>query len=255
MANHKYWEREIKVEADEVFTHKVKRLLETIPGDVKTIVDVGCGNGKITNELGKHYDVIGVDRSSHALKSVTTKKLNCSAEDIKLEDNTVDLALSSEMLEHMEDQLLLDSIAELKRISKKYIYITVPNEETIEKNLVKCGKCNTIFNKTYHLRSFDILKFNELFPEYKILNHFTFGSKVRTYNTTLGKIKHKYANPDSWIPPNWTSKGHRITVCPTCSDEFEIPYKFSLLSYICDKINIIVSPKKEWQMFVVMEKK
>ncbi|MEE9430819.1 MAG: class I SAM-dependent methyltransferase [Melioribacteraceae bacterium] len=255
MANPKYWEREIKIEPDEVFSSKVKRLLETLPKDIKTIADVGCGNGKITNELGKYFDVVGIDRSTQALKSVQTKKLQCSADDIKLGDNSIDLVFSSELLEHLEDQLLADTISELKRISKKYIYVTVPNNESIKKNFVECIHCETIFNKTYHLRSFSIEKFGELFPGYKILNHFTFGSKVREYNQTLEKVKHKYANPNSWIPPKWTSKGHRKTVCPKCSKEFEIPYKFNLISFICDKTNILISPKKNWQLFVIMEKK
>jgi len=40
---------------------KINLVIDYIPEDVKTILDVGCGNGVITNELAKRYKVTGVD--------------------------------------------------------------------------------------------------------------------------------------------------------------------------------------------------
>ncbi|MCF6279669.1 MAG: class I SAM-dependent methyltransferase [Flavobacteriaceae bacterium] len=57
---------------------KVKRIVESIPNQVESIVDIGCGNGLITNILGQKYDVTAVDRSEHALSFVKTKKINSS---------------------------------------------------------------------------------------------------------------------------------------------------------------------------------
>ena len=42
---------------------KVQKILGMIPPDVRTIIDIGCGDGTITNRLAEKFDVTGVDRS------------------------------------------------------------------------------------------------------------------------------------------------------------------------------------------------
>lgn len=53
---------------------KIAKVLEFIPEDVSSIIDVGCGNGVITNILAQHFDVTAVDRSQQALSHVNAKK-------------------------------------------------------------------------------------------------------------------------------------------------------------------------------------
>ena len=40
---------------------------EMIPSEVERIVDVGCGDGAITNRLAQRWDMTGVDTSATAL--------------------------------------------------------------------------------------------------------------------------------------------------------------------------------------------
>ena len=85
--------------------------------------------------------------------------------------------------------------------------------------------------------------------------HFTFGLKVRGYNSILENIKHTYSPSFAWIPRIWTDKGGRSTMCPECSIEIDIPYKFHFIAFLCDILNILMSPKKPYQLFVLLEKK
>jgi len=255
MANPKYWEREWTQKLDNSFKTKIEKILGIIPDTVNSIVDVGCGNGVITNELGKKFEVMGVDRSREALSFVRTKKIESSCENIQLPTKSFDMVFSSELLEHLEDELLFQTISEFKRLTKKYILITVPNKENINKKLVQCPECGQIFNKTYHLRSLDIEKIKKYFPEFFILRYFTFGLKVRNYNNFLEKIKHNYSPSHAWIPKIWTNEGGRLSMCPECSTEFEIPFRFHFIAFFCDILNILMSPKKPYQLFVLMEKK
>lgn len=255
MANPKYWEREWTQKLDNSFKTKIEKILEIIPDDVNSIVDVGCGNGVITNELGKQFQVTAVDRSRKALSFVRTRKIESSSDSIQLPDKSFDMVFSSELLEHLEDELLFQTISEFKRLTKKYILITVPNKENINKKLVQCPTCGYKFNKTYHLRSLDIEKIKKYFPEFSVLLYFTFGLKVRNYNSFLEKIKHNYSPSYAWIPKIWTDKGGRLTMCPECSTEFEIPFRFHFIAFFCDILNILMSPKKPYQLFVLLEKK
>lgn len=193
---------------------KTEKIFETIPSDVEAIIDIGCGDGTITNQLAKKYDVTGVDRSKTALSFVKTKKILSSSEKIDVPDKSFDMVFSSELLEHLEDQSFHDTIVEMKRISRRYIFITVPNSETIEKDLIKCPDCGWIYNRSYHLRSINLEKLMSYFPEYKIIKSFEYGAGKRGYNRHLTILKHKLSPPSSWMPPRWTHKSEWETFCP-----------------------------------------
>lgn len=234
---------------------KINKILETLPKNVKTIIDIGCGNGAITNELGKKYDVTGVDRSVNALKFVKTKTILSPSDKINIPDKSYDMVFSSELLEHLEDQSFHDTIVEMKRISRRYIFITVPNSETIEKDLIKCPDCGWIYNRSYHLRSLNLEKLICHFPEFKIIKSFEYGTGKRGYNRHLTILKHKLSPSSSWIPPRWTHKSEWKTFCPKCETSFIYKYKFNLISYLCDFANIFLSPHKPYWLFVLLERR
>lgn len=233
---------------------KIHKILETIPDNVKTIIDIGCGNGVITNELGKRYDVTGVDRSVSALRYVDTKKILSSSEKINVPDESFDIVFSSELLEHLRDNVFYRTINEMKRITKNYIFLTVPNDETVEKDLIKCPNCGWIFNKVYHLRRLNIKKIKKYFTGYKVIRGYQYGAGKRGYNRHLLKIKHKYAHSSSWIPNYWTKNSSRKALCPKCETTFNYQYRFSLLGSLCDILNIFFSPHKPYWLFILLEK-
>lgn len=240
---------------DSSLSGKISKVLETIPEDVKDILDVGCGNGVITNVLGENYEVTGVDRSSAALKSVKTKKVQASADSIPIEDNSFDMVFSSELLEHLDDKTLKKTVSELSRLSRKYLFITVPNAENPDKLSIKCPNCNYIYNRPNHLRSFKIEILTNLFPEFELITSFTHGRKVRYYNKSLLKLKKAISPSHSWIPYFWIDKNHRSTICPSCEHEFENHYKVNVLATGVDIVNAVLSPKKPYWLFALMKKK
>jgi ubiquinone/menaquinone biosynthesis C-methylase UbiE len=234
---------------------KIYLIKYAIPNDVKSILDIGCGDGTISNELNKYFKVIGIDRSINALKFVKSKRINVSADYLPLKNKSIDLVFSSEMVEHLPDDVFDKAIAEMKRVSKKYIFLTFPNNENIKKQLIGCPNCSYEFNKSYHLRTINIEVIKQLFPEYKILTSFEYGMKVRDYNKTLNKLKHKFTPASSWIPYFWTKNQNRLTMCPNCNYEFVIPYKFNIVSYLLDRLNVIISKKRPYQLCILLERK
>ena len=233
---------------------KIQKIIENIPPDVQSIIDIGCGNGVITNELAKKYQVLGVDRSKSALQFVTSQKLEASCDNIPIPSQSFDMVFSSELLEHLPDEIFQKTIQEFKRISKKYIFITVPNRENPDKLLIRCPQCKYIFNRPNHLRSFKSEDFAILFPEYKKATEFTFGKPVRYYHPALLKLKRKWIPSNSWIPYFWIDKNNRTTICPRCNNQFIFPYKFHPLGFLIDSINVIISPKRPYWLMVLLEK-
>lgn len=97
---------------------KTKIILDIIPQDVRTIIDIGCGDGAITNVLAERYRVIGGDVSQEGLKNLSVKAepMVSSAQSLPFKDKCIDLVLSSELLEHLPEDVFLGTIFEIKLI-------------------------------------------------------------------------------------------------------------------------------------------
>ena len=75
---------------DPYYRAKVRLVRGMIPDDVRSILDVACGNGAITNLL-KDYWTVGGDRSLTALRYVTGRAVQLSADSLPFPDRAFDL--------------------------------------------------------------------------------------------------------------------------------------------------------------------
>lgn len=112
----------------------VKNLKQHIP-DTGKVLDVGCGNGNISIQLGGlGYMVQGVDVSDKAIKKATETNTFAnvrfdviSAEQLVADGKTYDAVICSEVLEHLEQpedlvKTLYDLLAD-----NGILIVTVPN--------------------------------------------------------------------------------------------------------------------------------
>jgi len=135
---------------------KVRRFAQTIPDDVETILDVGCGDGAITNELARHWRVTGVDSSRAALAHVEGEAVLASAEKLPFAPRSFDLVMSSQMLEHLEDPTYEQAVAELRRVADRYLLISVPYCEDLGMRVVRCPRCSWRGHVWGHRRRFSV---------------------------------------------------------------------------------------------------
>ncbi len=227
---------------------KIDIIKSIIPKDVISILDVGCGNGIITNSLQLDYSILGIDRSLSALKYAELKKIRADVTIIPIKNYAVDMSICSEVLEHLEGKFLIQAIEELKRVSKKYILITVPNNENLNKNLVKCPDCHFKFNASLHYNSFNETILNLYFKGYKKLYTFESGKPVRQYNNFLLRIRQNIGN--SW--GRFANK-RRVT-CTRCGNKFIPPKNNNIISFICDGLNRFFSVRKPYWFGVLYER-
>ncbi len=235
---------------------KVDRIRAVIPDDVRSIIDIGCGNGLITNELARDFDVLGADINASKLEFVNAPHIQASCDQIPRPDHSFDLVFSSEMIEHLPDKLFLRTLEEFERLSRKYILITVPNNEPLHKLQVQCEKCHKRYHKNGHLQSFTKGSIKKLFPSWKIVKLEEFGKPVRGYKKWLADLKHTFTPPESWIPSHWVkTQGVPYHFCLHCGAKNHIRSRYHVLSFILDSFNTLISPKFPSHLLICLERK
>ena len=107
----------------------VKGIINRLNSDFRTVLDVGCGTGLNLNYL-KHYGtVIGLDFSKEALNFCKLRAaenlIQADAEKVPFKDDTFDLIIALDLLEHLDDR---DVLKEFYRVlnPNAYLIATVP---------------------------------------------------------------------------------------------------------------------------------
>ena len=100
-----------------------------------SILDVGCGEGVLTEKWAKRVDgrVVGIDLDDPVLhkeweqrQAPNLEYLVMKAENLPFGDNEFDLAGAIEVLEHVPDPE--HTVAEMARVASKHLLVSVPRE-------------------------------------------------------------------------------------------------------------------------------
>ena len=138
-------------------------LLDLLPTDAHSILDIGCGDGFLTNALPARHEVVALDASDTALRHVGRTRIQATATRLPLADGCFDLVMANDILEHLDDPALAATAAELVRVARHYILITVPLLEDLRAAEARCGHCGTVYHVNHHVRSWDEATLTRLF--------------------------------------------------------------------------------------------
>ena len=196
---------------DEANRYRITYTASLVPESVKTLADIGCGNGVFVNYLSKvkpHLQLLGVDRSEAALQFVQTNKEKGDITNLHFPDKSFDCVTCLEVIEHLPIPVFKQSLHHLARISKDYLIVSVPYGETLEESYNQCPACKTIFNLELHLRSFSREYFRHLFDEFGFtcVQSEEFGRSVR--------YKGHYAFRKLFYPEQF--RQWKSPICPVC---------------------------------------
>jgi len=96
----------------------------------KDIIDIGAGDGLITNLLG----IKGIEINSWGIRAARRKNViidEGSVYNLPYKNKQFECALLSDTVEHFED--VNKALKEIRRVIKKYLYVNIPyNEKFIE---------------------------------------------------------------------------------------------------------------------------
>ncbi len=127
------------------------------------VLNIGVGSGVLEQiALSKNIDIYTVDPSEKAIirmqEQIGIKKAKVGySQNIPFDDNFFDVVIMSEVLEHLDDDVLLATINDVNRVIKKNgkFIGTVPYNENLNEQLVICPKCGEPFHRWGHIQSFE----------------------------------------------------------------------------------------------------
>jgi SAM-dependent methyltransferase len=137
------------------------------------MLNVGVGDGFTESyALTRGVEVFSLDPSEAAIKRLATilgdeRGARFKAgfvEEIPFPDNSFDVVIMSEVLEHLGDESLNKALLEVDRVLKqdgKFIG-TVPADEDLVQNLIYCPCCEATFHRWGHQQSFSKERFSRV---------------------------------------------------------------------------------------------
>ena len=168
-----------EIENEELTAEHMQRYVSVLPiVKGKVVVDIASGEGYGTNILAKEaLSIIGFDISKDAVENASRKyvrdNLRYAVGDvaqIPLEDNSVDVIVSFETIEHVDENKQKKFLKEAKRILNQdgILVISTPNKK------IYSDKYN--YHNEYHIKEFYRQEFidfiQEEFTNYEIYNQY-----------------------------------------------------------------------------------
>lgn len=209
---YEYWERwwsqtDLSVSPQE--EERIRETLSLFPEGCSSILDVGCGDGRITNKLASRYNrVIGLDNSKKTLEYVKTERILGTTESLPFSDRSFDLVLCCEVLEHLPFSIFSKTVSELQRVADKYICVSVPYKQNLRKAMVRCPYCGCEFVPARHVRVFDLNKSLSLFGNFTAQRYVFGDPRHKEYSKLVIKIAQLLGFFLRGFPPQ--------AVCPQC---------------------------------------
>ena len=207
---------------------KVKLFSAIIPHDCKSILDAGGGTGWCTMGVRRGRRVVTLDNSPRSLAHAPGEKILADIDNLPFADRCFDMVLSSQVLEHLRDEVFHRATSEMTRVARHYLLVSVPYREALETRFVRCNECGCVFHPHYHCRSFTERQLAALFPGWIMAEWHVFGSlrwavgvdPLRPARLRRPKEKLPIA-PETTICPKCGTQGNR-----GLSDSEEEPMSF-----------------------------
>jgi len=192
---------------------RMETIASLIPRDCDGILDVGCGDGRITNNLAPYCrnNVIGLEINWRRVQYVKEPKVIGTAAYLPFRDKSIDLLLVAETLEHLPCDVYQSALHEIERVARRFILVVVPYNEDIPRALIVCPYCGCHFHPSWHLRSYSEGSLAHLFDNF-VLHAISRGEEVAIH--TYPHIMLRIAGALDLLPRRqWP----RAAMCPQCN--------------------------------------
>nr|WHW29508.1 putative class I SAM-dependent methyltransferase [uncultured bacterium] len=162
----KIWDH-FQNEGIDSFSHsrgRLEFLVRRLPPG-KRVLNIGVGNGLFESlALSRGLEVWSLDPSERAIErlrqalALESRAQVGYSQKMPFQDAHFDAVVMSEVLEHLDDEVLAKTLQEVRRVLKLggMLLGTVPSREILAQSFVVCPHCSEGFHRWGHQRSFDV---------------------------------------------------------------------------------------------------
>ncbi len=176
----RFWDYKV-TENHPYFTEEVgKGIIKLVKSKLNLsgdILDYGCGNGTMIHYLAKENEDNSISGLDFSHESVTASmKKNSGLSNVKkiihfselnthFKENSFDVVLLIETIEHLRSDLLNDTLHTIYKLLKPggHLVVTTPFDEDLKANSIYCPFCNAAHHHMQHVQSFTIDRLSSIF--------------------------------------------------------------------------------------------
>jgi methyltransferase family protein len=149
--------------------NRIRSLFNLVPLRGRSAVDIGARDGYLTLRLAERFDsVVALDLE---IPAIAHPSVECVAGDVtrlEIPDNSFELVLCAEVLEHIPPAKLAQACSEIARIAKDAVVIGVPYRQDTRYGRTTCGVCGCKNPPWGHANRFDEDSLGALFRGLRI---------------------------------------------------------------------------------------
>lgn len=143
-------------------TNRLEKTVSVIPGDVSTALEIGFYDFRLSKLLAEKFDLVSIDLPRPVMSS-NYKLAFADIQRLPFKNDTFDITICTEVLEHLPGAVLQNGVNELKRVSRKYVLVSVPYKQRIWNEMFKCANCGFVCNSMGHVNYMDENRLTSLF--------------------------------------------------------------------------------------------
>jgi len=171
---------------------RIGATISLLPSSVTTVLDVGCGDGRLLRHLPAAIRAVGADCATTSLRHLDGQGVCADAQRLPFRDSAFDLSLCCEVLEHLPSLMLAAVVQELARVSRRYVLVTVPYKEPLSRLFLRCWNCGNVFHIWGHLHSFSRRTLDSLFPDFHLVSRRYCGQRAPYHSSLITRLNQRF---------------------------------------------------------------
>ncbi len=213
---------------------RVRDLMAIMPQGRHSVLDIGARDGYISRLLASRFrrvTALDLEKPALTLENVETVKGDVTKLDFP--DNSFDVIVCTEVLEHIPRELLGQACREIIRVARHEAVIGVPYKQDLRAGRTTCRACGRKNPPWGHVNSFDERSLVELFYPLQLAGFSILGPPARVTNFVSTFLMDLAGNP--WGTYN------QHEPCIYCGAPLALPARRSPAQRLCSAAAVLLA--------------